>query len=124
LKNDLSFPQHHRLVSKSEFQSLFDLSKKVSQPYLLALYKPNDKTFGRLGVIVGKRVAKLAVTRNRIKRVVRESFRANQAQLQGFDIVVIARQQCGSLDKVQLREGIDKLWQRLVAATQFKKSSP
>lgn len=67
-------------------------------------------------MIVGKRVAKLAVTRNRIKRVVRESFRANQALLQGFDIVVIARQQCGSLDKVQLRKGIDKLWQRLVTA--------
>jgi ribonuclease P protein component len=85
------------------------------------LFKPNNNLQARIGIIVGKRVAKLAVTRNQIKRVVRESFRLHQTKLQGFDIIVIARQQCDSLDKVQLREGIDKLWQRLI--TQYQKAS-
>lgn len=112
--NDRRFTRNHKLVSQSEFKSLFDESKKVSQQHLLALFKPNQKAYARLGVIVGKRVANHAVTRNQIKRVVRESFRVNKDQFKGLDIVVIARQQCDSLDKVQLREGIDKLWQRLV----------
>jgi ribonuclease P protein component len=116
-----SFPRTHRLVNKAEFQSVFDESTKASQRYLLALYKPNSLTQARVGIIVGKRVAKLAVERNRIKRAIRESFRANQEKLKGLDIIVLARQQSDSLDKVQLREGIDKLWQRLI--TQYQKVS-
>jgi ribonuclease P protein component len=122
LKNDLSFPRNQRLVTKAEYKSIFGQSDKASQRYLLALYKPNTKDSARLGVIVGKRVANSAVVRNQIKRVVRESFRANQKQLIGLDIVVIARQQCDSLDKVQLREGIEKLWQKLI--TQYRRVSP
>lgn len=121
MKNDLSFPRNQRLVTKAEYQSIFDQSEKASQRYLLALYKPNKNGSARLGVIVGKRVANSSVARNQIKRVVRESFRANQDQLKGLDIVVIARQQCDSLDKVQLREGIEKLWQKL--KTQYQKVS-
>jgi ribonuclease P protein component len=119
LKIDLSFPRNQRLVTKAEYKSIFGQSDKASQRYLLALYKPNKKDSARLGVIVGKKVANSAVTRNQIKRVVRESFRANQDKLKGLDIVVIARQQCDSLDKVQLREGIEKLWQKLI--TQYQK---
>jgi ribonuclease P protein component len=80
---------------------------------MLALYKANHKPHARLGLIVGKRIANLAVTRNQIKRILRESFRLHQEQLTGFDIVIIARQHCGSLNKVQLRESVDKLWQKL-----------
>jgi ribonuclease P protein component len=121
LKNDLSFPRNQRLVTKAEFKSLFGESTKASQRYLLALYKPNKHASSRLGIIVGKRVANLAVTRNLIKRVIRESYRTVQDQLTGLDIVVIARAQCGSLDKVQLREGIEKLWQKLLI--QYQQSS-
>lgn len=71
--------------------------------------------------MVGKRVAAHSVTRNRIKRVIRESFRAKQQELSGFDIVVIARHQCDTLSKVELRKGLDKLWERLI--TQYRKSS-
>jgi ribonuclease P protein component len=116
-----SFPRHHRLVNKAEFQWVFDDSTKVSQKHLLALYKPNHAEHARVGIIVGKRVANRAVERNQIKRVIRESFRAIQQNLIGLDIIIIARQQCDSLDKVQLREGIDKLWQKL--ATQYLKVS-
>ena len=122
MKSHLSFPRNYRLVSQSEFKSLFNQSEKVSQRYLLALYKPNQKTHARIGIVVGKRVANSAVVRNKIRRIVRESFRAHQVSLTGLDIVVIARQQCDSQDKIQLREGINKLWQKLI--TQYQKVSP
>jgi ribonuclease P protein component len=121
LKNDFSFPRNQRLVTKAEYKSLFGESLKASQRYLLALYKPNNQVNARLGVIVGKRIAKSAVARNKIKRVIRESFRQSQDSLAGLDIIVIARQQCNSLDKFQLREGIEKLWQKLI--TQYQKVS-
>lgn len=112
---NLSFPRHHRLVTKAEYKSIFDKSDKISQRYLLILFKKNPQPYARLGLIVGKRIANSAVTRNQIKRVIRESFRLNQAQLKGIDVVVIARQQCDKLSKADLRKGIDQLWEKLQA---------
>ena len=96
-----------------------DKPLKISHQHLLILFKPNGSLHPRLGLMVGKRIAKLAVTRNSIKRVIRESFRAKQNEIKGFDIVVIARHQCDTLSKAELRKGLDKLWQKLI--TQYHK---
>lgn len=109
----MQFPRLSRLVHKAEFQNVFDKSSKVNQKHLLALFKNNQKTYGRLGIIVGKRVAKRAVVRNKIRRVIRESFRLNQDHLKGLDIIVIARAQCDTLNNIKLREGIEELWEKL-----------
>jgi len=111
----LSFPRSHRLVNKAEYKSLFDKSNKVSQRCLLILFKPNQKSHARLGLVIGKRAVNSAVIRNRIKRILRESFRQNQEKLKGLDIIIIARQQCDKLSKQKLREGIDQLWEKLLA---------
>lgn len=109
----MHFSKHYRLLNKVDFKNVFDKSNKVSQKYLLALFKTNQLSHARIGIIVGKRVANKAVTRNQIKRVLRESFRHHQDHLKGLDIIVIARQQCDTLDKTNLRRGIDRLWEKL-----------
>lgn len=109
----MSFPRSFSLKTKAEFKRVFDHSKKINQKHLLALFIKNKMVHARLGIIVSKRVSKSAVVRNRIKRIVRESFRLNQNYLTGLDIIVIARQQCDTLDKFNLRQGIDHLWNRL-----------
>ena len=111
----MSFPRSHRLISQAEYKSLFDKSNKISQRYLLALFKPNQKSHARLGLVIGKRAVNSAVKRNQIKRIARESFRLKQETLKGLDIVIIARQQCDKLSKQKLREGIDQLWEKLSA---------
>ena len=112
----MCFPRTHRLVSQSEYKLLFNKSRKLNDRFLTILYRKNNNLYGRLGLIVAKRVAKHAVTRNRIKRVIRESFRFQHAKLSGIDIIVIARQQCDKLSKQKLREGIDQLWERLLTS--------
>jgi len=74
--------------------------------------KPNQKSHARLGVIVGKKTAKSAVKRNKIKRIIRESFRRNHHRLQAFDIIIIARKPCENLNKIKLREEMDLLWEK------------
>lgn len=111
----MNFPRSHKLVTTADFKSLFDKSNKVSQRCLLVLFKPNQKPHARLGLVIGKRAINSAVTRNKTKRVLRESFRQHQDKLTGFDVIVIARQHCGKLTKQKLREGIDQLWEKLLA---------
>lgn len=109
------FQKNQRLLTKADFQSVFDNAIKINQRHLLLLFKKNLLSPGRLGIIVSKRVAKKAVTRNRIKRTIRESFRLWQEKIKGFDIVIIARQQCDVVDNKKLREGLELLWQKLIA---------
>ena len=117
MKKDLSFPRNHRLVTKAEFKHVFDEAFKVSQKFLTVLYRPNDKAYARVGLIVGKRVVNSAVARNRIRRIIRDSFRFHHDKLVGWDIVVIARQRCDTLSREKIRKGIDDLWEKLLTCS-------
>ena len=110
-----SFPRDNRLITKFDFSNLFNKSRKINQSDLVLIVKPNAKEHARLGLVVGKKTAKKAVIRNRIKRVIRESFRHAHNQLKKVDIIVIARKPCEKLNKDKIRESIDKLWERLRA---------
>lgn len=118
LTNDLRFPRHCRLTSKADFKDVFDNALKVNQKHMLILCKPNQLTHSRMGVIVGKRHVNSAVERNRIRRIVKNSFRLHQEKLTGWDIVVIARQYCDTLTNEHLRKGIDHLWEKFLAQSQ------
>ena len=51
----------------------------------------NQKPFARLGIIVDKRTVQHAVARNFLKRLIRETFRAQQHRLVGYDALVRVR---------------------------------
>jgi ribonuclease P protein component len=104
------FPRERRLTSKRDFQFVFAKPYKVSFKYLIALYRANSYAYPRLGVIIGKQHVRRAVDRNRLRRVVRESFRHHQEKLKGLDIIVLLRSQCTPL----LRDDVDTIWQQLV----------
>ena len=53
--------------------------------------KPNGLSHARIGIIASRRVARRAVDRNRMKRMVRELFRTMPERPAGVDIVVQLR---------------------------------
>jgi ribonuclease P protein component len=72
--------------------------------------RQNNEGHPRLGMAVAAKLAGGSVERNRIRRVVRESFRLNQHQLPAVDIVVSARPRSRGATNAQLRAGIEELW--------------
>ena len=52
---------------------------------------PNNLAHPRLGLIIAGKVVRRAVGRNRVKRLLREVFRARQQDLVGLDLVVRLR---------------------------------
>ena len=65
-----------------------------------------------MGLAISKRVSKRAVERNRIKRLVRESFRRARAQLPPVDLVVMAREAAAGVPGSQLLAELDALWRK------------
>ena len=67
-----------------------------------------DSEQARLGLAVPKKMAPLAVTRNRIKRICRETFRQRQARMIG-DIVLVAQARAKPATPDQLRDELTAL---------------
>ena len=85
----LGFPKASRLLKSSEYsQVLRKPERKLAAGPLRIRAIQNRMRTARLGLVVTKKGNPTAVRRNRIKRLIRETFRANQCRLQGVDIVV------------------------------------
>ncbi len=107
------FSRSLRLLKASEFTRVFDKAEiKVSDRNILILARRNQLEVPRLGLIIAKKNVRTAVSRNRIKRVIRETFRQNQHNLSGVDFVVLARKGLGELDNRQLHSLLNKQWSR------------
>jgi ribonuclease P protein component len=61
-------------------------------------YKPNTLGYPRLGIVVSKKSARLAVARNYMRRVLREWFRLNRDMFGGIDLVVRVNKPFNRLD--------------------------
>ena len=76
------------MVKTDDFSSVFNLRKRIASQHLVMRYRMNEANMPRLGLIVSKKTAKLAVQRNYMRRVLRELFRLNQQQLPVVDLVI------------------------------------
>lgn len=112
---DSTFPRAARLLTPRDFAALRTGSRRLGGSRLTAQIKPNERSTARLGLAVSRRVSKLAVERNRIKRVARDSFRRHRAALGAFDILLIANPAAASADNAQLRADLDDLWRRIAS---------
>jgi len=79
-----------RLRRRAEFLAVQQTGTKIHGRAFLALVVPTGSPQGRLGVTVTRRVGN-AVTRNRIKRLVREWMRQNGWVPAGCDVVLVAK---------------------------------
>lgn len=126
-----SFSKELRLLQAKDYKSVFDHAPlKVSNKTVLFLARPNGENRARLGLVIAKKNVRTAVQRNRIKRIIRETFRHHQLILGGscgkvdnnqdsnhpkggIDIVVLARRGLDQLDNQILAEQFTQLWKRL-----------
>jgi ribonuclease P protein component len=89
------FRAENRLTKPKEFRFVFSSRLRSSDKSLLFIAKDNGNKLARLGLTVPKKHISKSVDRNRLKRVVRESFRLRKNLLEGKDVVVLIK---GSLD--------------------------
>lgn len=112
--SEATFGRNKRLLTAGAYQAVFKgNSYKVAHPHLLLLARPNQCAHPRLGLVVAKKYIRHSVDRNRVKRVVRSTFRLAQNQLNSLDVVFLARQGMDTLSDGEQTELLQKSWQRL-----------
>lgn len=112
---DQSFGRKLRLLTASDYKAVFGKAElKVSCPQLLILAIKSGYEDPRLGLVIAKKHIRLAVERNRLKRLLRESFRKHQQLLIEMDIVILARSGSDKLDNKDFVTLVEKLWQDLI----------
>lgn len=110
-----SFCREDRLPDAGAFSRVFNAANaRASHKYLLLLAAPNGLDHHRLGVIVAKKHVRLAVQRNRFKRVTREFFRTRQDCAEGLDVIIMARKGADTLDNNTLSTILRQQWQKLL----------
>jgi ribonuclease P protein component len=107
------FNQALRLRHKPQFDLLYREGRRHSDQYFLVLSKSNGEPHPRLGLSIAAKTVGNAVNRNRIKRVIRESFRIHAHRLPNVDIVVNARTAARAAPNLQLMRSIEQLWDKL-----------
>lgn len=86
-KRPFGLPSECRLRRRAEFLRIFRQGARHSGNGLSVYAAPNELGRSRLGVSVGKKHGN-AVTRNRIRRLLKEAFRLEKNGLpQGFDFI-------------------------------------
>ena len=112
---DASFGKAKRLLNAKDYSQVFDgPDVRASHKHLLLLAKYRKEPGHRLGLVIAKKNVRLAVQRNRIKRVSREFFRSLPDSNPSMDVVLLARRGMGNLDNAELSSILLQQWQKLV----------
>jgi ribonuclease P protein component len=102
-----------RLRKGSDFQRVRQQGRSITSRLLILAWIPNEVTTLRVGFVVSKRISKLAVKRNRIKRLLSEAIRPMLPEVSGgWDIVISARQAIVDADLSTLQHDIVTLLRR------------
>lgn len=103
------FTKPAKLIKTDEFSSVFNFRKRISAQHLAIHYQPNSKQHARLGLVVGKKTAKLSVSRNYMRRVLREFFRLNQQEIYHVDLVIHVQKKFKKKDFDKINLEFDRL---------------
>jgi len=107
------FSRRRRLITPGQFQSVFADARRSGDRYFTVLYQESGGADARIGFALAKKKLASAVTRNRVRRIGRESFRHERHNLAGFDIVVLGQPAAGQASKAELAASLTRHWQRL-----------
>ena len=117
------FSKQERICNRDDFKLLFSDGKSFfSYPFRCVFYEnPSDELLVRIAISVSKKKFKLAVDRNRIKRLIREAYRLEKQYLYKHSTptalnMLIIYTENKILDYKHIRNGMRGLMKKMVEA--------
>ncbi len=110
------FPKYERIKTNVEFKRVYQEGRSYRDKYFViyvrTVLKEDSQPYIRIGLTISKKVGN-AIVRNRLKRLVRETYRLNKNRLtKGVEIVLVAFPQAANLDYMKVKESIMGLFRK------------
>lgn len=101
------------LKQNQDFRRLYSRGKYAACSTLVLYWRPNRRSYNRLGITVSTKLGH-AVVRNKIRRRIREIYAHHEQELrQGMDLVVVARSRAPQVDYWRLERDFAKMAKKL-----------
>jgi ribonuclease P protein component len=117
-----NFSRELRLLTPTHFEYVFNKAIPSVSPQLTLLARYNTSDNPRLGITLAKKRVKYAHDRNRLKRIIRESFRLERHSFPNIDIVVVGKTGLDKLSNQELFILLSKLWKKLASRCEKSRS--
>ena len=118
-----NFSRELRLLTPTHFEYVFNNAIPAVSPQITLLARTNNINNPRLGITLAKKRVKQANERNRIKRIIRESFRLQKQKIPNVDIVVVGKTGLDKLSNQELFSLLNKLWKKLASRCEKSQSA-
>lgn len=95
---------------------MFKDGRRSADQLFTVLFRNSALDHARLGMTASAKRLRTAVSRNRIRRLVRESFRHAERRMAGLDIVVLIKEPAGKANNGIIFASLDAHWVRVERA--------
>ncbi len=116
-------PKSVSLRKSQEFRAVYENGKRLDGRFVTVFVRSNQLACHRLGITASRKVSLRAVDRNRLKRLIRETFRLSEIAVSStemrYDWVINAKR---SLLKVKLADSL-KDFQKLISCLAIEEES-
>ncbi|MFZ9708140.1 MAG: ribonuclease P protein component [Steroidobacteraceae bacterium] len=110
------FPASRRVLRKADFDAAYRAGRRHGNALFTLTARTNGLDHPRLGLAIAARTVGHSVARNRLRRLIRESFRLAQHRLPAADLIIGARAAARDASADRLRAGLDSLWQTIASS--------
>jgi ribonuclease P protein component len=111
---EFKLPKSCFLESK-EYSQLLKTQNKLHSSHFVLIYQKQNSPENKLGYVVSKKNAALAVKRNLCKRIIRESFRTHQHCFSGKLVLVLVKKSVSKATKSELHQCLEIFWKKLAS---------
>ncbi|MDD4531726.1 MAG: ribonuclease P protein component [Candidatus Pacebacteria bacterium] len=106
-------PKENRLKKEKEFEAVFKGGRTIRGNNIFLRYLANGTDKTKVGFVVSKKVSKLAVKRNRIKRRMREIVRLKKKDIkEGLSVIFVALPSSGDAGYEEIKRDIESLFNK------------
>lgn len=106
-------PREYRLHSKKDIEHVLKVKRGVFDPICGVKLAPNNLGISRFAIVVGIKVSKSSVVRNRVRRQYREIVHDKLVKIApGFDVMLLASKAAIDLPYEQKKERLLKVFKR------------
>ena len=107
------------LKKPSEFSKVYKRGKSFADKNIVVYYMPNQLGITRVGFSISKKVGN-SVVRNRVRRLIRESFRVNFEFVGTYDIIFVARVRSNEVEYHEMTKSLKYIF-RKISISWYKK---